>query len=250
MFRDKPGVRLNLDSHLKNFLFLTFTISVLVVNAQFIEFGGGLGASYYTGDLNHYPRISKSRLAGTAIYRMNLSEIVSLKLALTAGKLSGDDFQPIDELSVQRQYKYSHSFLEFSSVFEYHFIDYRSDIKRIKWSPYAMLGIGFMKLNNTEPAFVDYNRFQFVLPMGGGVKYILGKRLTLGFEAGVRKTFTDYIDGLSDGDQTIKDYQYGNPKDKDWYFFTGISLTYVLYNIPCPFPYVPNRSILNKIRPY
>lgn len=235
---------------MKNFFCVLVLLLSASASAQFIEFGGGLGVSHYTGDLNHYPRISKSHLAGSAIYRMNLSEIVSLKFAFTSGSLSGDDQQPIDELSVQRLYSFRHSFLELSSVFEYHFIDYRSDNRRTKWSPYAFLGIGFVKLNNTEPAYEDYNRLQFVLPMGGGTKYILTKRLTLGLEAGARKTFFDNLDGLSDGDPTIKNYQYGNPNDNDWYFYTGLSITYVLYNIPCPFPYVPNRSILDRIRPY
>ena len=56
----------------------------------------------------------------------------------------------------------------------------------------------------------------------------------------------DYLDGISDGDQRIKDYQYGNPNENDWYFYTGITFTYVLYKIPCPFPYEPNHSIFGK----
>ncbi len=114
----------------------------------------------------------------------------------------------------------------------------------------CFFGLGFVKLNNTATAYEDYLRIQPVLPMGGGVKFLLSKRFTLAGELGARKTFFDYLDGISDGDQSIKNYQYGNPNDKDWYFYTGISLTYVLYKIPCPFPYIPNKSILNRIRAY
>lgn len=237
---------------MKKLLLLTsFICFSLASSAQFIEFGGGIGASHYTGDLNSYPRVEHSHLAATGIYRLNFSPIVSMKFALTFGKISGDDSHPVDALGEQRQYSFQHSFFELSSVFEYHFLDYRPDNNmRLRWSPYAFLGFGLMNLGNTEPAYEDYSRFQAVIPMGAGVKYLLSKRLTLGLEAGARKTFFDYLDGLSDGDQTIKNYQYGNPNDKDWYFYTGISLTFVLYEVPCPFPYVPNQSIFTRIRPH
>jgi hypothetical protein len=86
--------------------------------------------------------------------------------------------------------------------------------------------------------------------MGGGAKFLLGKRFSLSVESGARKTFFDYLDGVSDGDIFIKDYQFGNPNDNDWYFYTGVSLTYIIYKIPCPFPYVPNKSIFNRIKAY
>ena len=82
--------------------------------------------------------------------------------------------------------------------------------------------------------------------MGAGFKYRFLKKFTLGIEAGARKTFLDYLDGISDADQRVKDYQYGNPKDDDWYFFTGISLSITVFNIPCPFSYTPNKSLLDR----
>lgn len=224
-------------------------LAMLGAKAQFIEFGAGVGMSHYTGDLNAAPRFSHTHLGGTGIFRLNLSEIISLKFALTAGGLSGDDSKPIDALGEIRDYSFDHSFVELSSVFEYHFLNYRSDNRYIRWSPYAFLGLGFMRLNNAEPAYEDFSRFQFVLPMGGGVKYMLNKRITIGLEAGARKTFFDYLDGISDNDVTIKsNYEFGNPNDDDWYFYTGINITYVLYNIPCPFPYNPNKSIMGGFK--
>lgn len=221
----------------------------LLSKAQFIEFGGGVGSTYYTGDLTSVPQIGQSHLAGTGIYRLNLSEIVSFKFAFTAGKISANDDRPLDALAENRQFSFSQNVMEFSSVFEYHFLDYRSHKKFNRVAPYAFLGFGILHINHRIPAYESYKANQPVIPMGGGIKYLLSKRLTLTGEAGARKTFTDYLDGISDGDLAFKsNYRFGNPNDKDWFFFTGISLTYVLYKIPCPFPYVPNQSILNKIR--
>ncbi len=233
---------------MKRIFFLLFILQATYSHAQFIEFGGSVGVFNYTGDLNHTPRIGKSRPAIGGVYRMNFSHILSLKMGLTYGKIAGDDQKPIDALSIARAYSFNHSILEYHSVLEFHFLDYRNAKNPTKWSPYAFAGLGFLKIGGVAPTQEDFNPLQFVVPMGAGVKYMLGKQFTLTGEIGARKTFFDHLDGVSDGDTDIKDYQFGNPNDNDWYFFTGISLTYVLYKIPCPFPYIPNRSILTRIR--
>lgn len=229
-------------------LFFSLLCFPALLQAQFLEFGGGLGSMYYTGDLTSSVDLSQTSLAATGVYRMNLSPIVSFKFALTAGKISGNDNKPKDALATERKFNFSHNILEFSSVFEYHFLSYRSDDNMYPFSPYVFLGFGLMRVTNPTQAYEDYKPSQPVIPMGAGVKYLLSKQLTLTGEVGARKTFFDYLDGISDGDIYIKNYRYGNPNDKDWYFYTGVSLTYVLYKVPCPFPYVPNRSILNRIR--
>lgn len=213
-----------------------------------MEFGGSVGAINYTGDLNRFPRPASSKLGVGAIYRMNFSPVLSVRFGLNYGKVAGNDDNPIDALGVARQYSFEHQIFEFHSVFEFHFLDYRGGQKNQKWSPYAFMGIGFVKVNDVAPTLEDFNSIQFMLPIGAGVKYLIGKQFTLSGEIGFRKTFFDYLDGISGGDIFIKDYQFGNPNNDDWYIFTAISLTYVLHKIPCPFPYIPNRSILMRVR--
>ncbi len=216
-----------------------------------MEFGGGIGAANYTGDLNGVPQLLESRLMGSAIYRMNFSDVLSVRFSGSAGRISGNDQNPVDILGEFRDHSFSHLLIEGSMAFEYHFLSYRSNKQRNKIAPYAMLGFGFTNVRNVQRTYADFNNLQPVIPMGGGIKYLLSKRLTLTGEMGARKTFFDYLDGISDNDVQIKQsYQFGNPNDNDWYFFTTVSLTYVLYKIPCPFAYVPNRSILNRIHPY
>ncbi len=231
---------------------ILFVFSLLVgtyAKSQFIEFGGGIGAAHYTGDLVHYPHPGMTSPGVTGMLRLNFSNIISLKTAITFMGLRASDDDYFDALGEERQKSFKHKVLELSTVFEYHFLPYRSNKSRVKWSPYALLGIGFAGLSGVEQTYEDFSKLQFVIPMGGGVKYELTKQLTLGVEASARKTFFDYLDGISDGDVAFKqNYQFGNPNDNDWYFYTGINLTYVLYKIPCPIPYVPNRSILTRIR--
>ncbi len=224
-----------------------FTILVFVgayANAQFIEFGGGPGIMNYSGDLVRGYSFSTTTLAGSVYYRMNFSEIVTLRLAATIGKAKGSE-TPIDAFATQRDHSFSNSILEFSSIFEYHFFDFKSQKSRRDWSPYVFGGFGVMSVGDI-PANSNVGKVQPVLPVGFGFKYLVAKKYSIGFEAGARKTFYDHLDGISDGDQTIKDYQYGNPKDDDWYFYSGISFSIILFNIPCPFPYIPNNSLLSR----
>ena len=211
--------------------------------AQFMEFGGGLGAMNYSGDLVRGYSLSTSSVAGTAFYRMNFSEIFTIRLGLTLGTIKGSE-TPIDAFAVQRNQAFSAGVREFSAVFEYHFLDFKTSDSPVNYSPYIMGGVGAISYD--APTDEDVGKYQFVLPMGVGFKYLINKKYTIGIEAGARKTFFDYLDGISDGDQTLKDYQYGNPKDDDWYFFSGITFSVTLFNIPCPFPYTPNKSILSR----
>ena len=119
----------------------------------------------------------------------------------------------------------------------------------------------------TFPERKKYPLTQFSIPMGGGVKIAVNKTFNIIIEYGIRKTFTDYLDDLSTtytgqnlidmsplaiemSDRNIdvldpngtpytqsdenywqpraKDTQRGNSKNKDWYTFTGITLSFKL----------------------
>ena len=100
-----------------------------------------------------------------------------------------------------------------------------------------------------------YKLDQFSIPFGGGVKMAVGDNIRVGLEIGMRKTNTDYLDDVSDtyADKTalqafsgakavqmafrsgeIKSSltypdagaKRGSAKNKDWYYFTGVTLSY------------------------
>ena len=226
---------------MKPFFYSFLVLVGLNSPAQFIEFGGGLGYINYSGDLVRGYDFGTSTIGGTAFYRMNFSEIFTIRLGLTVGTVEGAE-TPIDAFAVQRNQSFKSNIIEISSVFEYHFLDFKTSDSPTNYSPYIMGGVGAISYD--APTTENVGQYQLVLPMGIGFKYLIQKKYTIGIEAGARKTFFDYLDGISDGDQTIKDYQYGNPKDDDWYFFTGLTFSITLFNVPCPFPYRPNQSIL------
>jgi hypothetical protein len=106
----------------------------------------------------------------------------------------------------------------------------------------------------------EYKLTQLAIPIGGGVKYRITDNIHLGLEAGLRVLFTDYLDDVSTtyGDpadllafrgQLAVDMSYrgdelpggaptspgktaerGSPKYKDFYYFTGLHLTFRINN--------------------
>ncbi len=103
-----------------------------------------------------------------------------------------------------------------------------------------------------------YNLNQFSIPFGGGIKLALGDNIRVGVELGMRKTNTDYLDDVSttfadedlllqnNGSQAVSlayredelkgstgtypavGAQRGDAKNKDWYYFTGVTLSFRL----------------------
>jgi len=112
------------------------------------------------------------------------------------------------------------------------------------------------------PTRKPYNLFSMNVPFGAGIRYPVKKGFYLGFELSFRKTFTDYLDdvsltylntqrlatqvgpeaayfsdpsGNSDLTGTYPAIARGNPKNKDAYLFSFVSLSY-------DFPKVKKRT--------
>jgi len=215
------------------------------VFAQYKEYGGGIGVFNYTGDLNPKLRLGQSSPGISGFYRKNFNNVVSLRLGLTAGKIKGSDDSPVDIFGATRDYSFDITIIEGSSVFEYYFLDYRHPHTNVYFSPYFFAGVGIFRFFGYDDTRGNFGRLQPIIPFGVGIKQLIGKRYAAAVEFGLRKTFFDYLDSVSDADVTIKNYQYGNPNSNDWYYFTGISVTYILYEIPCRYRYVPNRYEYN-----
>lgn len=218
-------------------LFLTLGLSVCLADvswAQRSEVGFGLGTFNYTGDLVRTYDFSFSRPAATVFYRSNLSKVVSFRAGFTAGFLGASDRKPIDAFAKERDASFDLFLFEVSTVMEYHFLNWRDEKFLYRFSPYMFAGLGLFGISGNDNKPAEYSNVQAAVPMGVGVKYILNPKWYLALEFGLRKTFFDYLDNVSDEDTGVKNYQYANPFDKDNYFFLGITLTRTFYDIPCP----------------
>jgi hypothetical protein len=203
--------------------------------SQRSEVGAGIGTFNYTGDLVRSYDFAFSRPAATIFYRSNLSKVVSFRAGLTAGQLSANDKRkPIDAFAQQRNASFDLFLFEASTVMEYHFLNWRDEKFTVRFTPYVFGGLGLFGISGNENKNAEYSNVQLAIPFGLGIKYIVNPKWYLSLELGIRKTFFDYLDNISDENTGIKNYQYGNPFDNDNYFFFGISLTRTFYDIPCP----------------
>lgn len=207
---------------------------VTMACAQRSELGFGIGTFNYTGDLVRNYDFTYSRPAATVIYRSNINRIVSFRASVTGGKIEASE-KPIDVFAAQRNASFDIFLLEGSMGIEYHFLNWKDGKVPMRFTPYLFGGLALFGIsgNDTKPA--EYSNVQMSVPFGGGFKYIVNPRWYVALEFGVRKTFFDYLDNVSDfKDQAQKNYRYGNPNDTDTYYFLGITLTRTFYDIPCP----------------
>lgn len=220
------------------------------------ELGIGVGATNYKGEISPQFQWQNSRPALTVFYRRDISAPITLRASVTTGFLRATDANvegvngSVPPLQNYRQLSLSGGLVEAAAIVEYNFLDYhnRKDQHRLHFSPYLFAGLGLYYVSTTvssanEALKADFDRqgakVSIAIPAGAGVKIALNEYFNLGLEMGVRKTFTDQLDHA--GDQTAL---LVNSHDQDWYYYSGISLSYTFYKILCPAPYDKNKRLL------
>ncbi len=220
------------------FLFLMLVVSSVSI-AQKHEFGLGVGGLNYIGDVNPRYNFSNYRPGGMAFYRFNgKNSFTALRLGFSIGKLAGSEHRSKEAVADVRDASFTTTISEISLMGEYNFFNFRNKKQLMKFSPYLTGGLavfagGFPSVVSNAVSESSANTgINVAVPFGLGMKFILTKNLNLGTEFIAHKTFTDYLDGVSDG--YIGTKSTGNPLDNDWYFYTGVSLSYTIYKVKCP----------------
>ncbi|MBS1947496.1 MAG: outer membrane beta-barrel protein [Bacteroidetes bacterium] len=158
------------------------------------------------------------------------------------------------DLSVKRFTPYG-----FAGIAVFHFNPYAYDTlgNKVYLRPLSTEGEGLAAYPDRKP----YSLFQFAIPFGAGIKIRITDNVVLAYEVSFRKLFTDYLDDVSTkyvdsatlaqakGPLAIEmSYRgnevkggnpnypaagtvRGNPKNKDWYYFTGIRVSIGLDNM-------------------
>ena len=79
----------------------------------------------------------------------------------------------------------------------------------------------------------DYTNGALAIPMTIGIKSNVFDHLILAFEVGTRFTMTDNLDGSNPKNKNLAPLKFGDINSKDWYVFSGFTLTYTFGNKPC-----------------
>jgi hypothetical protein len=262
--------------------FITFSYSQ--TRAQQWEFGGWVGISNYFGDLNTNTSFEYLGPGGGLLMRYNWSKRWAYKISFNAGKVGFEDVASGYPYQKARNLSFNSNIFELANEIEFNFFRYEKERTEYNFTPYLTTGFSVLYFNpttlfegkkynlrdygtegqkNPDGDSRPYSRINFAFILGGGFKYSFHPRWTLGMEAGVRRTFTDYLDDVSttypaffaNGDGTselaeklsdrsaeigekmgIPGKQRGNTQKKDFYMFTGISITYTILREKCPHP--------------
>ncbi len=225
---------------------------------------------------------------------------ISGRLALGYGRISGDDNKAANQNDPDARFRYHRNMnfrndlLEASGVVLVDLIENRNNyLKRPDFVPYVFAGLagfyhnpkGEVRAEGITNAPVNtfialqplgtegqkaaggkgaYSKYQVAIPFGGGVRYRINRNFDAGLEIGWRKTFTDYLDDVSDEYVDFSDQGalapgaaryfgggitrtddgnfpgFNDPGAKrgskgddgksrtDWYIQTGLSLNYIL----------------------
>lgn len=236
------------------------------------EVGVFIGGSYYVGDLNPSGHLnSLTRPALGAVYRHNFNMRLSVAGSLLFGSIQGIDARSSSYEQQQRNLSFRSSLYELAARAEFNFIEYKIGDDRYQFTPFMFLGVAGFNFNprasignqwvalqplKTEGQSKAYMRTQVSVPFGAGIKANMAKRIGLVIEWGLRKTFTDYLDdvsttyadpatllanggplavALADRSTTTRENtgrQRGNPRNKDWYSYAGLTLTFQLQARP------------------
>lgn len=233
------------------------------------ELGVMLGGTFYMGDLNPDIPFAMTQIGGGVLYRRNFNPHLSLRGNALIGNVTASDAEiKFDE---NRNLHFRSRIIEASVQGEVNFLPFMPGDLSTPSTPYFFAGVGVFNFNpqaewdgqwydlkplGTEgqgselyPDRKPYSLFSSSLLFGVGFKFNITPRFTGGFEWGMRRTGSDYLDDVSTTypdaqvfnenvtalnlyDRTLsnrgenQNFQRGNPNTNDWYSFAGIILTY------------------------
>lgn len=206
-------------------------------NAQIHEIGLFLGGANYIGDIGPTTYIAPKEPAVGILYKWNRSPRHSWRFSITHGKIRSDDADSKVPGRKNRGLSFDNEITEFSAGMEFDFFDFNLHEGDPKITPYVYSGLSYAIYRGLffvgDESRYDSNHGTLAIPMTLGIKARLFPHLVLGIESGARFTFADDLDGSNPKNDDLEGLQFGNLNSKDWYVFTGFTLTYTFGNKPC-----------------
>lgn len=204
---------------------------------QIHELGVFVGGSNYIGDVGSMDYLAPNDVALGVLYKWNKSTRHSWRFSYTQATITAKDVDSKAPNRKLRGFEIKNNIKEISAGLEFNFLDFDLHQSDFVFSPYVYSGISTFIYNETfvlnKESKEDYRDFSFAIPMVVGVKAKIANQLVLGLETGARYTFTDNLDGSNPENKNLESLQFGNLNNKDWYIFTGFTLTYTFGKNPC-----------------
>jgi hypothetical protein len=186
------------------------------------EFGIGIGAGHYFGDLNTKARLNRAKIAATAFFRKNLGNYIAVRIGASFAQLGySDQYNAYNSYMYTRNLSFNTKIWELTLQGDFNFFRFMPGDPDFSFTPYITIGGGVFnydpyaylqgekiplrplgtegqgspnpKYGNTK----QYSSMGICIPFGAGVKYAFNEKINIAFEVLHRFTNTDYIDDVS-----------------------------------------------------
>jgi hypothetical protein len=184
------------------------------------EFGIGLGAAHYFGDLNTRAHLNRPKMAASIFFRKNFSNYISARIAASFARVGYSDVYNTDnEYMYRRNLSFNSNVWELALQGDFNFFRFMPGESGFNYTPYITFGVGafsydpFAYLNKEKiylrplgtegqgsalyPDRKQYSTMALSIPFGVGFKYSLNERMNISFEILHRYTNSDYLDDVS-----------------------------------------------------
>ncbi|HZF64789.1 MAG TPA: DUF6089 family protein [Chitinophagaceae bacterium] len=184
------------------------------------EFGVGIGAGHYFGDLNTRARLNRPKPAATMFFRKNFGNYIAVRVSGSYAQLGYSDvYNTHNEFMQRRNLSFNTNVWELALQGDFNFYRFMPGDKEFRFTPYVTFGAGifnydpyaylngekyFLRPLGTEgqgsaeyPQRKPYSSMAFSVPFGVGLKYSFNERINAGIEVVHRFTNTDYLDDVS-----------------------------------------------------
>jgi hypothetical protein len=184
------------------------------------EFGVGIGAGHYFGDLNTRARLNRPKIAAGIFFRKNFGNYIAARIVANYAQLGYSDiYNTQNEYMLRRNLSFNTNVWELSLRGDFNFFRFLPGDPEFNFTPYVSLGVGvfsydpyaylqgqkyFLRPLGTEgqgsslyPDRKPYSSMAICFPVGVGIKYAFNERFNIGLEITHRFTTTDYLDDVS-----------------------------------------------------
>ncbi|WGK65531.1 type IX secretion system protein PorG [Croceiramulus getboli] len=217
-------------------LAILFCFSAYWAPAQTYEIGLYGGASNFIGDVGATNYIAPNQPLYGGILKWNRSKRHSFRFTAIFTSLEANDLDSDESRRVQRGYTFENNITELSLGLEFTFLEFDMYDGRRPMTPYLYSGLTYFNhdelvLNTANELVTIGSSWDFALPVVLGFKMAVADHWVLAVEGGARYTFTDNLDGSAPDAEELP--TFGNLSNNDWYFFTGLTITYSFGRQPC-----------------
>ena len=169
------------------------------------EFGIGIGASHYFGDLNTKARLNRAKAAATIFFRKNLGNYIAVRVGASFAQVGySDQYNTHNPYMYSRNLSFNSKVWELSLQGDFNFFRFMPGEPQYSFTPYITFGAGIFSYDpyaylrgrkvplrqlGTEgqghPTYPDrkqYSSMAISIPFGGGFKYALNERINIGFK--------------------------------------------------------------------